>query len=100
MPALKPGTIFPSDEEEIEINRQAVEDGTLHTAEELVHFRPVFEFAELQPLLKQAGRPKSDITKTPISIRLSAEVVNYFKSTGKGWQTRMDEVLRDYVAHH
>ena len=39
-------------------------------------------------------------TKQPVSIRLSSEVVEYFKSTGKGWQTRMDEVLLDYVKTH
>ena len=100
MPALKLGTIFPAEEEEAEINRQAIEDGTLHTDEELAQFRPAAEFAELQPFLKQAGRPKAEITKTPISIRLSAEVVAYFKNTGKGWQTRIDEVLKDYVEHH
>lgn len=35
--------------------------------------------------------------KLPVSIRLSVEVVEYFKSTGQDWQTRMDEVLREYV---
>ena len=46
------------------------------------------------------GRPKLDNPKTPISIRLSSDVVDYFKATGKGWQTRMDEVLQDYVSKH
>jgi len=27
-------------------------------------------------------------------------VVDYFRSTGKGWQTRMDEVLKEYVVSH
>ena len=45
------------------------------------------------------GQQKTPI-KQPVSIRLSPEVVEYFKSTGKGWQTRMDEVLRDYVKIH
>ncbi|MDX8383059.1 MAG: BrnA antitoxin family protein [Ghiorsea sp.] len=39
-------------------------------------------------------------TKKPISIRLSPEVLDFFRDQGKGWQTRMDEVLKDYVAHH
>ncbi len=38
--------------------------------------------------------------KQPVSIRLSSEVVEYFKATGKGWQTRMDEVLREYINRH
>lgn len=47
---------------------------------------------------QRLGRPKSDNPKKAISIRLSPEVVEYFKSTGKGWQTRMDEALQEYVA--
>ncbi len=36
-------------------------------------------------------------TKQPMSIRLSPEVVAYFRATGKGWQSRMDDVLLEYV---
>jgi uncharacterized protein (DUF4415 family) len=32
-----------------------------------------------------------------VSVRYSVEVVEYFRSTGDGWQSRMDGVLRDYV---
>ncbi len=31
------------------------------------------------------------------SVRYSSRVIDYFKSTGKGWQTRMDAVLMAYV---
>jgi uncharacterized protein (DUF4415 family) len=37
--------------------------------------------------------------KTPISLRVDTDVYDYFKSTGKGFQTRMNAVLRAYVAH-
>jgi uncharacterized protein (DUF4415 family) len=36
-------------------------------------------------------------TKEQVSVRYSPEVLEYFRSTGKGWQTRMDEVLQQYV---
>lgn len=35
--------------------------------------------------------------KEQVAVRYSPEVLAYFRSTGTGWQTRMDEVLRDYV---
>jgi len=35
--------------------------------------------------------------KTSISIRVDQDVVDFFKSTGKGYQTRMNAVLRHYV---
>ncbi len=46
------------------------------------------------------GRPKSDNPKIPTSIRLSSDVIDFFKATGRGWQTRIDEVLQSYVAKH
>jgi uncharacterized protein (DUF4415 family) len=46
------------------------------------------------------GRPIADITKDRITIRLSTEVTDYFRATGKGWQTRIDKVLLKYVSAH
>jgi uncharacterized protein (DUF4415 family) len=50
------------------------------------------------PLKALRGRPKSEKTKQLVSIRYSREVIEYFKSTGDGWQSRMDDVLLKYVA--
>ncbi|MDD2720444.1 MAG: BrnA antitoxin family protein [Gallionella sp.] len=44
--------------------------------------------------------PNKQPTKEQVAVRYSPEVLAYFRSTGAGWQTRMDEVLREYVAHH
>lgn len=52
------------------------------------------------PLKALRGRPKSENKKLLVSVRYSPEVVAYFKSTGEGWQSRMDSVLRKYVARH
>lgn len=49
------------------------------------------------PLRTLRGRPKSDSPKQLVSVRYSQEVLVYFKSTGDGWQSRMDGVLREYV---
>lgn len=37
--------------------------------------------------------------KTPISIRLDPKVLEFFKSQGKGYQKRINAVLRAYVEH-
>jgi uncharacterized protein (DUF4415 family) len=50
------------------------------------------------PMRALRGRPKSPNRKLLVSIRYSPEVVAYFKSTGEGWQARMDSALRQYVA--
>lgn len=52
------------------------------------------------PIGALRGRPKSENKKLLVSVRYSPEVVAYFKSTGEGWQSRMDGVLRQYVARH
>lgn len=40
------------------------------------------------------GRPRSANAKTAVSLRLDPEVVEWFRSTGTGWQTRINEALR------
>ncbi|TCQ01434.1 BrnA antitoxin of type II toxin-antitoxin system [Sphingomonas sp. PP-F2F-A104-K0414] len=44
--------------------------------------------------LVRRGRPKSDNPKQPVTLRLDRDLVDWFKSTGDGWQTRMNEQLR------
>jgi len=50
------------------------------------------------PLRTLRGRPRSEKPKQLVSVRYSQEVLAYFKSTGEGWQARMDSVLKEYVA--
>ena len=41
--------------------------------------------------------PQKEPKKVPVSLRLSADVLEHFKSTGAGWQTRIDDTLRVMV---
>ena len=50
------------------------------------------------PLRTVLGRPRSLNPKLLVSVRYSPEVLDYFKSTGAGWQSRMDGVLKEYVS--
>ncbi len=52
------------------------------------------------PIRALRGRPRSENKKLLVSVRYSPEVIAYFKSTGEGWQSRMDGVLRKYVTRH
>ncbi len=72
--------------------------------EELKRFKPLSEvnpelLAKIKKGIGQRGPQKSP-TKISISIRVSPEVAEYFRAAGKGWQGRMDNVLKDYVADH
>jgi uncharacterized protein (DUF4415 family) len=51
-------------------------------------------------VVRKPGRPKAETTKIPTAIRLSSDVVEYFKSTGAGWQSRIDSALRDWITGH
>lgn len=55
------------------------------------------QLTAMVPLRTLRGRPKSESPKLLVSVRYGQEVLAYFKSTGEGWQSRMDRVLREYV---
>ena len=87
----KSGRIFelPTEEEERAINAGIASDPDTYELSDA-------EFSKLRPV----GRPPAEVTKDKITIRLSREVTDYFRATGKGWQTRIDEILLEYVATH
>lgn len=55
------------------------------------------QLVAMVPLRSIRGRPKSENKKLLVSVRYSPEVIAYFRSTGDGWQGRMDGVLSEYV---
>ena len=66
------------------------------TDEELAQARP---FAEVYPDLAESirrarGRPKVETPRQQISLRLDPDVIEKFKATGKGWQSRINDVLK------
>ena len=58
------------------------------------------EWETVKPTLRMGGRPKAEVTKERISIRLSPDVLAAFKATGKGWQSRIDAALKEWVQEH
>ena len=55
-----------------------------------------FDMARMQPLCRP-GRPKAEIPKVPVTMRVDADVLEAIKASGAGWQTRVNELLRDAV---
>jgi len=92
MPELKPGTVVPTPEEDAAITAAAKldPDAVPYTDE---------EWAAVQPK-RLRGRPKEEVRKEPISIRLDSRVLNAFKATGEGWQTRMNDALTEWAGQH
>ena len=50
--------------------------------------------AKLKAAPVKRGRPKSAATKVSTTIRLDADVLEALKSSGQGWQTRLNGILR------
>lgn len=68
------------------------------TEEFMIGMRPAREVApELVEMQRRRGRPPIKRPKISTTLRLSADVVEHFKAAGPGWQTRIDEALRQTV---
>lgn len=72
------------------------------TDEQIANLRPLREVlpdlpASIDKEIAKRGRPKADITKTPVTIHLDQDIVDRYKATGKGWQSRMNDDLRKAI---
>jgi uncharacterized protein (DUF4415 family) len=79
------------------------EDGEVRelTAEDLKHFRPTTEVVPeiveaFERMRGERGLQKAPV-KERIGLRLDKTVVEHFRQNGPGWQSRINEVLLDYV---
>lgn len=85
-----------TDAEEAAIQRQIADDPDdfeLPEGAELVPFAEALpELAE--SLRRGRGRPSTGKARTPVTLRLDADVLEKFRATGPGWQTRINEALR------
>lgn len=57
------------------------------------------EWKAASPFVRR-GRPPACVTKERITIRLSRDVVDRFRASGDGWQTRVDAALKDWLKDH
>jgi uncharacterized protein (DUF4415 family) len=81
------------------------EDGEVRelTLADFKEFRPIAEVLPLSLLEQLATRrrgPQKARTKERTTIRLSHDVLERFRATGPGWQTRMDAALREWLDSH
>jgi len=74
------------------------------TREDIKRFRPATEVLPQELLAAlpkrkpgQRGAQKRP-TKEPVTVRYSRDVLEYFRTTGPGWQARIDAALKEWVA--
>lgn len=83
------GIIRPTPEEDAQITAAALSDpDNLPWTDE--------DWAKAKPYMLR-GRPLLEITKQRITIRLDRRNVEKFRATGKGWQTRIDKALGEWL---
>eukprot|EP01012_Entosiphon_sulcatum_P026243 TRINITY_DN31655_c0_g1_i1.p2 TRINITY_DN31655_c0_g1~~TRINITY_DN31655_c0_g1_i1.p2 ORF type:complete len:107 (-),score=18.80 TRINITY_DN31655_c0_g1_i1:211-531(-) len=90
-----------TDEEEAEIQRMIASDpdNPELTDEQIAQAKPFREAfpdlaAAIDRELARRGRPPVENPRRQVSIRLDPEVLEHYKSTGKGWQSRINDALR------
>jgi uncharacterized protein (DUF4415 family) len=75
---------------------------------ESIHQAKRGEFARVHTakhiaIYKARGRPVGSVkedAKQAVTVRYSPDVLAAFRATGAGWQTRMNEALKDWLRTH
>jgi len=84
--------LVPSAQEEVLINQAAWRDPDAQPMTDQ-------EWLQAQPSVRR-GRPLGSGTKTQVTLRLDTDVLESFKATGTGWQTRINEALKSWRKEH
>jgi uncharacterized protein (DUF4415 family) len=70
------------------------------TEEDFRRGRPITDFPELLEAVENFRRgrgPQLSPTKERVGLRLDRAVVDHFRATGPGWQSRINALLLDHV---
>lgn len=93
MPKLKPGTIVPTPQEDAVITAAAMSDPDAWVLTDA-------QWASVKPLARIGRPPSARPLKVPTTIRFDADVLAALKASGKGWQTRVNEAMRQWAKAH
>ena len=85
-----------------DFEKRVGDDAPEWTQEDFRNARPISDFPELLDAINNARArgqrgPQKSVTKDRIGLRLDHEVVQYFRATGPGWQSRINEILAEHV---
>ncbi|MDR3055575.1 MAG: BrnA antitoxin family protein [Zoogloeaceae bacterium] len=93
MPALKPETVIPTPEEDARITAAALADPDAPPLTDK-------EWEIARPFARIGRKPYAEPKKAHITLRLDVDVLAALKATGKGWQTRVNDAMREWVKTH
>ena len=85
------------------VRREAAQDAPIHA--DLTHepYDPndpaaVSAYWAQATIKRGRGRPTVAVKRPTLNMRVDADVLDAFKATGTGWQTRINTLLREAVA--
>lgn len=84
--------VMPSQEEDAAITAAALSD-----ADNLPWADTQLKNLKLK---RPRGRPFGSGTKKQVTLRIDSDVLESFKGSGDGWQTRMNDALREWLQSH
>lgn len=72
------------------------------TEDMLKRMRPASEVVPeiVDEYRRSRGRPPKETPKVATTVRFDADIVEAFRLKGRGWQTRMNDALRDWLKEH
>jgi uncharacterized protein (DUF4415 family) len=79
---MKPKLIRPTPEDDARITAAALSDPDA---------QPIVGNVGLKPV---RGRPRQAVTRRMMSLRVDPDVLEALRASGRGWQTRVNELLR------
>ena len=100
-PKTTPKTTLITDSEEAAIQAGIAKDpdNPEWTREEFARARPFAEeFPKLAASLTRSGGQQEEPAKILVSLRLSRDILDYFKAGGLDWQARIEDLLRKAMA--
>ena len=101
MPKLKPTDVPPTSKEDAAIragiaadpDTRELTDGDSDRMDAVSKLTPHI----VERVVRHRGTQRMP-TKERITIRLDADIAAHFRATGKGWQTRLNAILRRAIA--
>jgi uncharacterized protein (DUF4415 family) len=93
MPRLKASHVFVTDEEDAIITAAALSDP------DAMPFTDA-EWEAAKPFVRIGRPPKATPLKAPTTIRFDADVLSGLRATGRGWQTRVNDAMREWLKTH
>jgi len=82
------------------VRREAAQDSPIPTDLTQEPYDPaaVTAYWTQASIKRGRGRPAAATKRPTLNMRVDAEVLEAFKATGAGWQTRINALLREAVA--